>query len=74
MTELLLGIFLSLLALVGFLFNVYIVLALVLTKQVQINSYRSKTIVIISCIPYNNVINNGKTESSSMNLQNYIPD
>ena len=36
MTELLLGIFLSLLALVGFLFNVYIVLALVLTKQVEI--------------------------------------
>ena len=34
MTELLLGIFLSLLALVGFLFNIYIVLALVLTKQV----------------------------------------
>ena len=34
MTELLLGLLLTLLALIGFLFNFYIVLALVLTKQV----------------------------------------
>ena len=39
MTELLLGIFLSLLALVGFLFNIYIVLALVLTKQVGLTDF-----------------------------------
>ena len=34
MTELLLGLLLTALALLGFLFNLYIVLALVLTKQV----------------------------------------
>ena len=35
MTELILGLLLSLLALLGFLFNIYIVLALLLTKQVS---------------------------------------
>ena len=35
MTEMLMGIVLTLLALIGFFFNIYIVLALVLTKQVS---------------------------------------
>ena len=34
MTELFFGLILTLLALIGFFFNIYIVLALVLTKQV----------------------------------------
>ena len=46
MTEMLMGIILTLLALIGFFFNIYIVLALVLTKQVSSRYLLSKFQVI----------------------------